>query len=105
MEKFIVSRGYGADTAEVVINRDSSFIIGRNGPYTIRKEPINRGDYGWNEVSIVDTKSKVLITGHVISGNYTFGQCTNTNMYRAAAQALWDLVVDGRTNGSFLYVK
>jgi hypothetical protein len=54
-------------------------------------EPINRDDYGWNEVSIVDTNDKVLMTGHVISGEYTFGQYTDTNMYRAAAQPLWDL--------------
>jgi len=91
MEKFIVSRGYGTETAEVVINRDGSFIIGKNGPYIIRTEPINQGDYGWNEVSIVGTNNKVLMTGHVISGDYTFGQFTDTNMYRAAAQALWDL--------------
>jgi hypothetical protein len=91
MEKFIVSRSYGTDTAEVVINRDGSFMIDKNGPYTIRNEPIDRGDYGWNEVSIVDTNNKVLITGHVIKGKYTFGQSTDTNMYRAAAQALWDL--------------
>ena len=91
MEKIIVSRDYGADTAEVVINRDGSFRIGKNGPYTIRKEPINQADYGWNEVSIVDTNDKVLMTGHVVSGDYTFGQFTDTNMYRAAAQALWNL--------------
>lgn len=91
MEKFIVSRDYGTDTAEMVINKDGSFIIAKNGPYTIRTEPINQGDYGWNEVSIVDTNNKVLLTGHVISGAYTFGQFTDTNMYRAAAQALWDL--------------
>lgn len=102
MEKFTVSRGYGAETAEVVVNRDGSFIIGKNGPYTIRKEPINQGDYGWNEVSIVDRNNKVLMTGHVINGKYTFGQLTDTNIYRAAAQALWDLVVDGRTDGSLL---
>jgi hypothetical protein len=91
MEKIIVSRGFGTETAEVVINRDGSFMIGNNGPYTIRKEPINRDDYGWNEVSIVDTNDQLLLTGHVISGDYTFGQFTDTNMYRAAAQALWDL--------------
>ena len=102
MEKFIVSRGYGAETTEVVINRDGSFIIGKNGPYTIRKEPINRGDYGWNEVSIVDTNNKVLMTGHVISGKYTFGQFTDTNMNRAAAQALWGLVDESPPYGSFL---
>ena len=102
MEKFIVSRGYGTDTAEVVINRDGSFIIGKNGLYTIRKEPINRGDYGWNEVSIVDTNNKVLMTGHVIKGNYTFEQFTDTNMYRAAAQALWDLVDERPPYGGFL---
>jgi hypothetical protein len=102
MEKFIVSRGYGAETTEVVINRDGSFIIGKNGLYTIRNEPINRRDYGWNEVSIVDTNNKVLMTGHVISGNYTFGQFTDTNMHRAAAQALWDLVDESPPYGSFL---
>jgi hypothetical protein len=91
MEKFTVSRGFGTEIAEVVINRDGSFKIGKNGPYIIRPEPINRGDYGWNEVSIVDTNNKVLLTGHIISGDYTFGQFTDTNMYRAAAQALWDL--------------
>lgn len=91
MEKIIVSRGYGAETAEVAINKDGSFMIGNNGPYTIRSEPINRADYGWNQVSIVDTNNKVLITGHVISGDYTFGQFTYPNKYRAAAQALWDL--------------
>jgi hypothetical protein len=91
MEKFTVSRDYGTETAEVVINRDGSFTIAKNGPYLIRKEPIKQGDYGWNEVSIVDTNNKVLMTGHVISGHYTFGQFTDTHMYRAAAQALWDL--------------
>jgi hypothetical protein len=91
MEKIIVSRAYGTDTAEVVINRDGSFMIGKNGPYSIHKEPINQGDYGWNEVSIVDTNDKVLLTGHVIGGDYTFGQFTDSNMYRAAAQALWDV--------------
>jgi hypothetical protein len=90
MEKFIVSRDFGADKAEVVINQDGSFMIGQNGPYAIRNEPINLGDYGWNEVSILDTDHKVLMTGHVVSGDYTFGQFTNTNRYRAAAQALWD---------------
>lgn len=102
MERFIVSRGYGAETVEVVVNRDGSFKIGKNGPYTIRNEPIDRGDYGWNEVSIVDTKGQVVMTGHVISGKYIFGQFTDTDMYQAAAQALWDLVVDGRTYGSLL---
>lgn len=91
MEKFIVSRDFGVETAEVVVNKDGSFKIGENGPYFIRKEPINRGDYGWNEVNIVDTNDKVLMVGHVVSGDYTFGQFTDTNMYRAAAQALWDL--------------
>ena len=92
MEKIIVSRAYGADKAEVVINEDGSFMIGKNGPlYSIRNEPINRGDYGWNEVSILDTKGQVVMTGHVISGSYTFGQVKDTNMYRAAAQALWEL--------------
>jgi hypothetical protein len=89
MEKIIVSRAFGKDTAEVVINRDGSFMIGKNGPYSIRKEPINQDDYGWNEVSIVDTNDKVLITGHLIRGDYTFGQFTDTNIYRAAAYALW----------------
>lgn len=91
MEKFTVSREYGIEIAEVVINRDGSFIIGKNGPYTIRAEPINHSDYGWNEVSIVDTSNKVLMTGHVINGDYTFGEFTDTNKYRAAAQALWNL--------------
>ena len=92
MEKIIVSRAYGAEKAEVVINKDGSFMIGKNGPsYTLRNEPINRGDYGWNEVSILDTKGQVVMTGHVISGSYTFGQIKDTNMYRAAAQALWEL--------------
>ena len=92
MEKIIVSRAYGAEKAEVVITEDGSFMIGKNGPpYTIRNEPINRGDYGWNEVSILDTKGQVVMTGHVINGNYTFGETTNANMYRAAAQALWEL--------------
>ena len=91
MEKIIVSRGYGAETAEVIINKNGSFMIGKNGPYTLRKEPINPGDYGWDKVSIVDANNKVLMTGHVISGDYTFGQITDTNMYRAGAQALWDL--------------
>ncbi len=90
MEKIIVSRGYGAETAEVVINQDGSFTIGKDGPYTIRAEPINRGDYGWDEVSILDGNNQVVMTGHVINGDYTFGQLTNTNMYRAAAQALWE---------------
>jgi hypothetical protein len=92
MEKIIVSRAYGAEKAEVVINEDGSFMIGKNRPpYTIRNEPINRGDYGWNKVSILDTKGQVVMTGHVASGDYTFGQSRDTNMYRAAAQALWDL--------------
>ena len=92
MEKIIVSRAYGAEKAEVVINEDGSFRVGKNGPpYTIRNEPINQGDYGWNEVSILDTKGQVVMTGHVISGDYTFGQFRDTNMYQAAAQALWDL--------------
>ena len=91
MEKIIVSRSYGAETAEVVINKDGSFMIDKNGPYTLHKEPINPGDYGWDKVSIVDTDNKVLMTGHVINGDYTFGQITGANMYRAAAQALWDL--------------
>lgn len=91
MEKIIVSRGYGAETAEVAINKDGSFTIGKNGPYTIRNEPVNQADYGWNQVSIVDTTNKVLMIGHVISGDYTFGQFTHTNKYQAAAQALWDL--------------
>jgi hypothetical protein len=92
MEKIIVSRAFGAEKDEVVINKDGSFMIGKNGPlYSIRNEPINRGDYGWNEVSILDTKGQVVMTGHVINGNYTFGQVKDTNMYRAAAQALWDL--------------
>lgn len=103
MEKFIISRGFGAESVEVVINRDGSFRIGKNGPpYTIRNEPINPGDYGWNEVSIVDTNNKVLMTGHVINDNYTFGQFSDTNMYRAAAQALWDLVDESPAYGSFL---
>ncbi len=88
MEKIIASRSFGADTAEVVISQDGSFMIAQNGPYTIRNEPINQGDYGWDEVSILDTNDKVLMTGHVVSGDYTFGQFTNANMYRAAAQAL-----------------
>ena len=92
MEKLIISRGFGAETAEVVINGDGSFMIGKNGLYTIRKEPINRADYGWNEVSIVDTTNTVLMTGHVVKGKYTFGRFTDTNMHRAAAPALWDLV-------------
>ena len=92
MEKFIISRGYGAQTAEVVINGDGTFMIGKSGLYTIRKEPVNLADYGWNEVSIVDTNNTVLMTGHVIRGKYTFGRFTDTNMYRAAAPALWDLV-------------
>ena len=79
------------ETAEVVINRDGSFLLGGNGPYLIHAEPVNRSDYGWNEVSIRDTHNKVLLMGHVISGDYTFGQFSDTNMYRAAAQALWDL--------------
>lgn len=91
MEKIIVSRGFGTETAEVIINKDGSFMIGRNGPYTIREEPINRGDYGWNEVSILDASDKVVMTGHVVSGDYTFGQFTDTNLYQAAAQALWNL--------------
>ncbi|MFC1976055.1 hypothetical protein ACFLXQ_06630 [Chloroflexota bacterium] len=92
MEKIIVSRAYGAEKAEVVINKDGSFMIGKNGPpYTIRNEPINLRDYGWDEVSILDTKDQVVMTGHVISGNYTFEQVKDSNMYRAAAQALWDL--------------
>jgi len=92
MEKIIVSRAYGTEQAEVVINEDGSFMIGKNRPpYTIRNEPINWGDYGWNEVSILDTNGQVVMTGHVISGKYTFGESTNANMYRAAAQALWDL--------------
>jgi hypothetical protein len=67
-------------------------MIGKNGPpYTLRNEPINRSDYGWNEVSILDTKGQVVMTGHVISGDYTFGEFKDTNMYRAAAQALWNL--------------
>jgi hypothetical protein len=39
----------------------------------------------------VDANDKVLMTGHVISSDYTFGQFTDTNMYQVAAQALWDL--------------
>ena len=90
MEKIIISRSFGAETVEVFINKDGSFVIGQNGlPYTIRNEPIDRGDYGWNEVSILNTTGQVVMTGHVINGKYTFGQFTNTNRYRAAAQALW----------------
>jgi hypothetical protein len=102
MEKFIISRGYGAESTAVVINKDGSFMIGKNGLYTIRKEPISRSDYGWNEVSIVDTDNKVLMTGHVINDTYTFGQFTNTNMQLAAAQALWDLVDESPPYGSFI---
>jgi len=87
-----ISRFFGLETTEVVVNNNGSFMIGQNGsPYTIRNEPIDRGDYGWNEVSILDTKNQVVMTGHVINGKYTFGQFTDTNMYRAAAQALWGL--------------
>lgn len=90
MEKIIVSRAFGVEKAEVVINEDGSFMIGKNGPsYTIRNEPIDRGDYGWNEVSILDTNGQVVMTGHVVNGKYTFGQFADTHMYRAAAQALW----------------
>ena len=87
-----ISRAFGAETTEVVIINGGSFMIGQNGPaYTIRNEPVDRGDYGWNEVSILDAKNQVVMTGHVISGKYTFGQFTDTNMYLAAAQALWGL--------------
>jgi hypothetical protein len=91
METFTVSRAYGIEKAEVVINSDGSFRIGKNGPvYTIRSEPIDRGDYGWNEVSILNNNGQVAMTGHVINGVYTFGEFRNTNKYQAAAQALWD---------------
>ena len=92
MEKMIISRAFGAETVEVFINTGGSFTIGQNGSsHTIRNEPIDRADYGWNEVSILDTKGQVVMTGHVITGKYTFGQFTDTNMYRAAAQSLWGL--------------
>jgi hypothetical protein len=97
MESFTISRGFGADVTEVFINKDGSFMIGQNGsPYTIRNEPIDRGDYGWNEVSILDATGQVVMTGHVINDKYTFGQFTDTNMYRAAAPALWDLTNAGQ---------
>ena len=95
MEKFIVSRRYSGEKAEVVINADSSFMIGKNGPYTIRKEPIDQKDYGWNKVNVVDKNNKVLVEGHVINGKYTFGQFSGTDMNQVAAQAMWDLIVDG----------
>lgn len=92
MNKIIISRSFGAETAEVTINNSGSFMIGQNGPaYTIRNEPIDRRDYGWDEVSILDARKQVVITGHVINGKYTFGEFTDTNKYRAAAQAVWGL--------------
>ena len=92
MQKIIISRSFGAETTEVTINNDGSFMIGQNGSrHTIRNEPIDRGDYGWNEVSVLNTAGQVVMTGHVINDKYTFGQFTDTNRYRAAAQALWGM--------------
>ena len=92
MNTFTISRSFGAETAEVVINNDGSFMIGQNGPpHTIRNEPIDRANYGWNEVSILDMRGQAVMTGHVINGKYTFGQFTDTNKYLAAARALWGM--------------